>query len=81
MGPVISGSDWRTFDTYYRMATSLSDRGWAWEFLRRNPKYRAEALNASPPTSAKYGKLTVRECDYHAYAVSWGLLCFRKSRF
>jgi hypothetical protein len=34
----------------YRYMTELDPSGWAWEFLRRNPDYRADAaeLTAQP---------------------------------
>jgi Family of unknown function (DUF6499) len=31
----------------YRYMTELEPSGWAWEFLRRNPDYRAAALRSA----------------------------------
>ena len=71
--------DWRQPDTYCRWADSLSNFGWAWEFLRRNPDYQVQSLGApllDPAHSA--GKLAIVTPRYGtASAAPWGLICFR----
>jgi hypothetical protein len=38
----------------YRYMTELDLSGWAWEFLRRNPDYRADAAkSAAQPDAAR----------------------------
>ena len=36
----------------YRYMTELDPSGWAWEFLRRNPDYSAEAAKATAQPDA-----------------------------
>jgi hypothetical protein len=49
----------------YRPHLDLSGDGWAWEFLRRNPDFRAaQAANAASPEVAS------------EEAGPWGLLAF-----
>ena len=38
----------------YRYLTELDPSGWAWEFLRRNPDYRADAAKAAGQQSAAH---------------------------
>lgn len=80
MAPAPSGDDWRSSDTYCRWAVSLSDRGWAWEFLRRNPHYRAQASHMPPHKLVDIDRVQL-DADTTAQnaAAPWGLLCFRGS--
>jgi len=39
----------------YEYTLSLSNRGWAWEFLRRNPKFR-KLVRHLKPGSVRIGK-------------------------
>lgn len=71
--------DWRLAETYYQWAVSLSDREWAWEFLRRNPQYRVAAQSTISSTIPSSDSFVVREQDHAAAAIPWGLLCFRRS--
>lgn len=59
--------DWRSAAAYAD-TVSLSVSGWAWEFLRRNPDYRAETRAAAPRSTARA-----------AVARRWGLSCRRGS--
>lgn len=71
--------DWRDSDTYYRSACSLTDRGWAWEFLRRNPDYRAQSSSVKLLDHADDDRkpAIVERCQNTATAAPWGLICFR----
>lgn len=46
-----SESDWRNEEDYL-YTENLSWDGWAWEFLRRNPKFREEAQNTDDRNTA-----------------------------
>ena len=75
-----SGRDWRKFDTYYPSVASLSDRGWAWEFLRRHSGYQAAALRfAAPQTSVQDTQRIVKPSSDDINATRWGLVSFRGS--
>ncbi len=41
----VSGQDWRSKEAYQGLA-NLAPRELAWEFLRRNPKYRRDYLKS-----------------------------------
>ena len=60
--------DWRDPENY-RWMTSLARTAWAWEFLRRNPRY------GSDYASHLAGHPAVDEPD-HLSALPWGLLRF-----
>ena len=50
---MIDDQRWRS-PSAYLYAAQLDLSGWAWEFLRRNPAYRADAARpASTPVEAK----------------------------
>lgn len=53
--------DWRSAAAYADTA-SLPVSGWAWEFLRRNPEYRAGTRAAAP-----------RSAEHAAIGRRWGL--------
>ncbi|WP_310116718.1 transcriptional regulator domain-containing protein [Azospirillum sp. BE72] len=53
--------DWRSAAAYADTA-SLPVAGWAWEFLRRNPEYRAATRAAAP-----------RSPEHAAVGRRWGL--------
>ena len=72
--------DWRLRDTYYEWAISLSDRAWAWEFLRRNPQYRVAAQTRVSSAILNRGSFIVPREDHAQRATPWGLVCFRKSK-
>jgi len=60
-----STRDWRSAAAYADTA-ALPVSGWAWEFLRRNPDYRAET---------RAGALTAKQRA--AAGRRWGLSCRR----
>lgn len=57
--------DWRSSGDYADLV-DLPVSGWAWEFLRRNPEYRAEVQAAESRPRSDNG-------------VRWGLTFRRKS--
>lgn len=62
--------DWRDAESY-AYTRHLTPEGWAWEFLRRNPKYRAECdAHASKRDDQAAGPDPAR----------WGLVEFRDPR-
>lgn len=46
--------DWRD-PANYAYTAHLTARGWAWEFLRRNPAFRALAQRSPKPTLERLG--------------------------
>src|SRR5579872_2941971 len=67
----------------YDYTKTLSREGWAWEFLRRNPTYRAasrDAERSTVATKAEGGLLTIRRQSGTSNAEIWGLCSFRRSR-
>lgn len=60
------GKPWRDAESY-AYTRDLTPEGWAWEFLRRNPEYRAEY-------DAHVSKRGERAADLDA--VRWGLVGF-----
>ncbi|WP_352687281.1 DUF6499 domain-containing protein, partial [Mesorhizobium sp. M0601] len=48
MDEIISGPAWpdRQDDGDYGYVERLTSRGWAWEFLRRNPDFQKDLANA-----------------------------------
>lgn len=61
-GSPIGEPNWQDFDSYDDTEALMRD-GWAWQFLRRNPAYRAEWREASdtarhPTAAARWGLLT-----------------------
>ena len=64
------GPDWRD-PASYAYTRGLTGEAWAWEFLRRNSRYRSAYESAE--TTAK----SAQEVD--AAAAPWGLVSFRVS--
>ncbi len=74
--------DWRDASSY-AYTQALSSEGWAWEFLRRNPDYRAAWSQRShfpPDESHRSQARDARSAAVKAGAASWGLVTFRRSR-
>lgn len=48
MDEILPGPAWpdRQDDGDYRYVERLTSRGWAWEFLRRNPDFQKDLANA-----------------------------------
>jgi hypothetical protein len=72
-------ADWRHGESY-RYTSGLPRRGWAWEFLRRNPDYRrdAAALSTAVSMEARDAGLTVLTAGAARRALArWGVL-FRR---
>jgi len=71
--------DWRDASSY-EYTRALTEEGWAWEFLRRNPDY-ARAWRESGEEAAARGSGKVRVLAQMAppkEAAAWGLLTFRR---
>ena len=74
--------NWRDRSSY-GYTLSLSKRGWAWEFLRRNPQLRKVARRL------KAGSVTIGQQDHMVRVATtlaalepimdWGILFFRRS--
>ena len=62
--------DWRDAESY-AYTRDLTPEGWAWEFLRRNPEYRAEC-------AAHVSKCGEQAADPDAEL--WGLVGFSDPR-
>ncbi len=59
----------------------LAAPAWGWEFLRRNPEYRRQALQSARPVddSPQHGgPHTLERKEVEVPARRWGLLAFRK---
>lgn len=67
--------DWR-LPAAYEYTKQLSRSGWAWEFLRRNPLYRAESGSQSDESVSSEGD---NDDDPPAWVGRWGLM-FRGKR-
>lgn len=64
--------DWRDTDAYAWLRTA-DNSAFAWEWLRRNPRYRLAAA-AHPPRVWRYGNVAVARA--HPAAGHWGLHAF-----
>ncbi|MGF1622343.1 MAG: transcriptional regulator domain-containing protein [Rhodomicrobiaceae bacterium] len=57
---------------------------WAWEFLRRNKRYRAQAEKAFQtginPSHTQHGLRITRLSNPQPEALTWALCSFRRSR-
>jgi Family of unknown function (DUF6499) len=57
---------------------------WAWEFLRRNPAYQADARLCHRRGVVRRplatGTILTRMRSRHSRAEAWGLCCFRRSK-
>ncbi|MEX0343339.1 MAG: DUF6499 domain-containing protein [Rhizobiaceae bacterium] len=64
----------------YAYTESLTDSDWAWEFLRRNPDYRADyyesRVRTTKTVSHPSGVRIHRARGYHHNAKKWGLAVF-----
>lgn len=72
--PEAAQLDWRD-PQGYEYTKTLTRETWPWEFLRRNPKYRAEwtRLAQARPSSRALGAVTTLLAEA---AASWGLIPF-----
>jgi Family of unknown function (DUF6499) len=81
-GETVPPIDWRNPETYRRLEM-LDQCGWAWEFLRRNPVYMAEAATCRKAVEPMPGAphVCIMTLDVDAELPStWGLHFRRKSR-
>jgi len=73
--------DWRDAASY-EYTRDLTEEGWAWEFLRRNPKYARAWREHGSAAAATHDSGNVRVLAQAApskEAAAWGLLTFRRS--
>ena len=72
--------DWRDASSY-DYTRDLTAEGWAWEFLRRNPRYcgawRESCSGDGPETHASGGVRVIESHSRSTEAAAWGLLTFR----
>jgi Family of unknown function (DUF6499) len=70
---------WTTSLESYDYLRNLSARDWAWEALRRNPKYETDFRSFSRPDSKKLGggALITPMQEALPPAEAWALCCFR----
>jgi hypothetical protein len=76
-----AGPQWpRSLDAYEYLRTAAKPE-WAWECLRRNPAYRAQARTRPARGLARVrlsaGPVLMRLRARHIGAEAWGLCCFR----
>ena len=66
----------------YDYLTGQPKSAWAWEFLRRNARYRAQAQEAVPSMTVQShvgtGLRITRLSGPQREAEVWGLYCFRR---
>jgi len=78
------GPDWPPPDGAYDYLTSIGWRDWAWEGLRRNENYQAEArsrgIAGDVCSRMEGGALLTRMQETVPPAEAWALLCFRGPR-
>ena len=77
-----ANSSWPTWPPdleAYDYLSRLTWRDWAWEGLRRNPAYQADARAFKPQFSKKLegGALLTRMQEPMLSAEAWALCCFR----
>ncbi len=67
----------------YDYLVGQPESAWAWEFLRRNARYRADAHHVAPGTivqsRARNGFCITRLSQRQREAEAWGLYSFRRS--
>ncbi len=63
--------DWRS-RTSYAYTEHLTRDAWAWEFLRRNPKYRAAWKRITEPNRSSNTAASI--ASLASVAATWGLL-------
>jgi hypothetical protein len=71
--------DWPPPDGAYDYLSTISWRDWAWEGLRRNPAYQAEARAVQSSisiSSLEGGALLTRMQERVLPAEAWALCCF-----
>ena len=68
--------NWRDPNSY-KPLLKLDRAGWAWEWLRRNPDYIAQASSRIVPLEAETRLVSIPATDGVA---GWGLLCRGESR-
>ena len=73
------GRNWRDQASYADLQR-LDRRGFAWEYLRRNPRFREEAAAAVMPELEVRDGVRVVVSGPDARAVAWGLRFHRASR-
>ncbi|WP_307120506.1 transcriptional regulator domain-containing protein [Sphingomonas kyeonggiensis] len=66
------GEDWRDAESY-RPLLALDRHGFAWEFLRRNPAYRAESAAPSVLSRSRLGGSLEHLHAPAGGAARWGL--------
>jgi len=74
------GPGWPPPDRAYDYLTMISWRDWAWEGLRRNENYQAEARAhafGGMNSRTEDGALLTRMQERMPPAEAWALLCFR----
>ncbi|MCR4265838.1 transcriptional regulator domain-containing protein [Nitratireductor sp. ZSWI3] len=75
-GSVADWPDWRFRNTYGH-TRRLTRRGWAWEFLRRNPAFRRDLMRALEHARYAERRMDVDVITSSFNLAGWGLL-FRK---
>ncbi|MER9482848.1 DUF6499 domain-containing protein [Mesorhizobium sp. M0494] len=84
MDEIIPGPAWpdRQDDGDYGYVERLTSRGWAWEFLRRNPDFQkdlANALRGAERTNAR--SVDIISLPSNSVDLSrWGLLFCKRER-
>lgn len=68
--------DWQD-EKSYRYTRHLTQRGWAWEFLRRNPAFQRDLKQALEQAEFAKGRFDVEVVRSSLDLTRWGLL-FRK---
>jgi hypothetical protein len=71
--------NWRDASSY-AYTQALSSEGWAWEFLRRNPEYRAQFAQHPHLPSTRRQAHDAPSVTAVTDPASWGLVRFRRSR-
>jgi hypothetical protein len=75
-----TGTAWDRQKEDYAYSRGLDKRGWAWEFLRRNPMFQmsAEQANTAHPLTCKHvdGTRIYKADEPHPHAEMWGLSAF-----
>ncbi|HVB18371.1 MAG TPA: DUF6499 domain-containing protein [Stellaceae bacterium] len=72
--------DWRRRETYDPI-DALPRKGWAWEFLRRNPDFHGAWLDTSSRTvtDASLRALTIITTPHNGRLREWGLMFRRRT--
>ena len=67
---------WQNRDAY-EYTIKLTRRGWAWEFLRRNPEFQSDLARALKQARYVEGRPNIDVIESQVDLTRWGLL-FRK---